>query len=210
MKTIAHLVLLVSFYSTSYGQSYWQQAVNYKMEVDMDVKTFRYSGKQELEYTNNSPDSLKKVFYHLYFNAFQPGSEMAVRIKTGKDKNTRFRVDIDSLKPNEIGYLKVANLKQEGKSLNFELSETILEVLLDRPLGPGENTRLTLDFDGQLPKMVRRSGRDSPEGIALSVAQWYPKIAEYDYEGWNAEPYLGREFHGVWGDFDVTITLDKH
>ena len=210
MKTIAHLVLLVSFYSTSYGQNYWQQAVNYKMEVDMDVKTFRYSGKQELVYTNNSPDSLKKVFYHLYFNAFQPGSEMAVRIKTGKDKNTRFRVDIDSLKPNEIGYLKVTNLKQEGKSLNFELSETILEVLLDRPLGPGENTRLTLDFDGQLPKMIRRSGRDSPEGIALSVAQWYPKIAEYDYEGWNAEPYLGREFHGVWGDFDVTITLDKH
>ena len=210
MKTIARLMLLISFYTTAYAQNYWQQAVDYKMEVEMDVETFRYSGNQELVYTNNSPDSLKKVFYHLYFNAFQPGSEMAVRIKTGKDKNSRFQVDIDSLKPNEVGYLKVTNLKQEGKSLNFGLSETILEVLLDQPLSPGKSTQLTLNFEGQVPKMIRRSGRDSSEGVALSMAQWYPKIAEYDYEGWNAEPYLGREFHGVWGDFDVTLSLDKH
>ena len=95
MRTKAFLILLLASYSSAYAQNYWQQAVDYKMDVEMDVQTFRYSGKQELLYTNNSPDSLKKVFYHLYFNAFQPGSEMAVRVKTGKDKNTRFRVDID-------------------------------------------------------------------------------------------------------------------
>ena len=209
MRTKACLILLLASYSSAYAQNYWQQAVDYKMDVEMDVQTFRYSGKQELLYTNNSPDSLKKVFYHLYFNAFQPGSEMAVRVKTGKDKNTRFRVDIDSLKPDEVGYLKVSNLKQDGVVLKYELSETILEVLLSDPLGPGKSTRLTLDFEGQVPKLVRRAGRNSAEGVALSMAQWYPKIAEYDYEGWNAEPYLGREFHGVWGDFDVTLTLDK-
>ena len=134
---------------------------------------------------------------------------MSVRVKTGKDKNTRFDTDIDSLRPDEIGYLKVLNLKQDGVTLKNELSETILEVLLSDPLGPGESTRLTLDFEGQVPKLVRRAGRNSAEGVALSMAQWYPKIAEYDYEGWNAEPYLGREFHGVWGDFDVTLTIDK-
>ena len=209
MRTKAFLILLLASYSSAYAQNYWQQAVDYKMDVEMDVQTFRYSGKQELLYTNNSPDSLKKVFYHLYFNAFQPGSEMAVRVKTGKDKNTRFRVDIDSLKPDEVGYLKVSNLKQDGVVLKYELSETILEVLLSDPLGPGESTRLTLDFEGQVPKLVRRAGRNSAEGVALSMAQWYPKMAEYDYEGWNAEPYLGREFHGVWGDFDVSLTLDK-
>ena len=209
MRTKACLILLLALSSTTYAQNYWQQAVDYNMDVDMDVKTFQYSGKQELLYTNNSPDSLKKVFYHLYFNAFQPGSEMAVRVKTGKDKNTRFRVDIDSLKPDEVGYLKVSNLKQEGAILKYKLSETILEVLLSRPLVPGESTRLTLDFEGQVPKLVRRAGRDSAEGVALSMAQWYPKIAEYDYDGWNAEPYLGREFHGVWGDFDVTLTMDR-
>ena len=134
---------------------------------------------------------------------------MSVRVKTGKDKNTRFDIDIDSLRPDEIGYLKVFNLKQDGVTLKNELSETILEVLLSDPLGPGESTRLTLNFEGQVPKLVRRAGRNSAEGVALSMAQWYPKIAEYDYEGWNAEPYLGREFHGVWGDFDVTLTIDK-
>ena len=209
MKTNKFLLILLAFCSLTYSQNYWQQSVNYKMEVDINVKTFKYSGKQELLYTNNSPDSLKKVFYHLYFNAFQPGSEMSVRVKTGKDKNTRFDTDIDSLRPDEIGYLKVLNLKQDGVTLKNELSETILEVLLSDPLGPGESTRLTLDFEGQVPKLVRRAGRNSAEGVALSMAQWYPKIAEYDYEGWNAEPYLGREFHGVWGDFDVTLTIDK-
>ena len=209
MRTKTCLFILLSLSLSAYSQNYWQQAVDYKMEVDIDVKTFKYSGKQELLYTNNSPDSLKKVFYHLYFNAFQPGSEMSDRIKTGKDKNKRFRIDIDSLEPNEVGYLKVSNLKQDGNVLKHELSETILEVSLSKPLIPGETTKLTLNFEGQIPKLVRRAGRNSSEGVALSMAQWYPKLAEYDYEGWNAEPYLGREFHGVWGDFDVTLTLDK-
>jgi hypothetical protein len=209
MKTTPYFFLLFIISSTTYGQSYWQQAVDYKMNVDVDVKTFEYSGEQELLYTNNSPDSLKKVFYHLYFNAFQPKSEMAVRIKTGKDKNTRFSLDIDSLKPSEIGYLRVYNLKQDGTLVKYELSETILEVVLSQPLFPGESTLLTLMFEGQVPKMARRAGRNSKEGVALSMAQWYPKMAEYDYEGWNAEPYLGREFHGVWGNFDVTLSLDK-
>ncbi|MEC7619901.1 MAG: M1 family metallopeptidase [Bacteroidota bacterium] len=209
MKTKTCLFILLSLSLSAYSQNYWQQAVDYKMVVDIDVKTFKYSGEQELIYTNNSPDSLKKVFYHLYFNAFQPGSEMSERIKTGKDKNKRFLIDIDSLKPNEVGYLKVSNLKQDGNVLKHELSETILEVLLSKPLMPGETTKLTLNFEGQVPKLVRRAGRNSSEGVALSMAQWYPKLAEYDYEGWNAEPYLGREFHGVWGDFDVTLTLDK-
>jgi len=209
MRTKTCLFILLSLSLSAYSQNYWQQAVDYKMEVDIDVKTFKYSGKQELLYTNNSPDSLKKVFYHLYFNAFQPGSEMSDRIKNGKDKNKRFRIDIDSLEPNEVGYLKVSNLKQDGNVLKHELSETILEVSLSKPLIPGETTKLTLNFEGQIPKLVRRAGRNSSEGVALSMAQWYPKLAEYDYEGWNAEPYLGREFHGVWGDFDVTLTLDK-
>ena len=209
MKTKTCLFILLALSLSAYSQNYWQQAVDYKMVVDIDVKSFKYSGEQELLYTNNSPDSLKKVFYHLYFNAFQPGSEMSERIKTGKDKNKRFLIDIDSLKPNEVGYLKVSNLKQDGNVLKHELSETILEVLLSKPLMPGETTKLTLNFEGQVPKLVRRAGRNSSEGVALSMAQWYPKLAEYDYEGWNAEPYLGREFHGVWGDFDVTLTLDK-
>jgi len=193
----------------SLSQNYWQQSVDYKMQVDIDVENYTYSGKQQLKYKNNSPDILKKVFYHLYFNAFKPGSEMSVKINSGKDKNNRFKVNIDSLTTEQIGYLKVHDLRQDGQILNTILSETILEVDLARPLIPGDSTLFTLDFFGKIPDLIRRAGKNSREGIALSMAQWYPKLAEYDNEGWNAEPYLGREFHGVWGNFDVKLTIDK-
>ena len=203
------LILLSFLLSTSVFAQYWQQAVDYTIEVEMDHETAQYKGNQTVVYTNNSPETLKKVFFHLYYNAFQPGSEMAIRLKNAADKNRRFKVDIDSLKPEQQGFLNVFNLKQDGVPLSPEKSETILEVPLTRPLASGESTTFSLEFQGQVPDVIRRAGKNSKEGIAFSMAQWYPKMAEYDYEGWNADPYTGREFHGVWGDFDVKITLDK-
>ena len=202
--------LFILFSVDAVSQNYWQQSVDYEMSVNIDVKSFQYDGKQKLIYSNNSPDTISKVFYHLYFNAFRPGSEMAARILNGKDKNKRFSIDINTIPKEEEGRLTVSNIKQDGVSLSTEHSGTILEVSLKKPLFPGENTTITLDFEGQVPKMIRRAGRDSKEGVALSMGQWYPKMAEYDYDGWNAEPYIGREFHGVWGDFDVTINIDKN
>lgn len=204
------LFLLLFCYCISVkSQKYWQQSVDYKMTVDVDVKTFKYNGQQTLVYTNNSPDTISKVFYHLFYNAFKPGSEMATRILSGKDPNKRFKIDINNIPKDEEGMLNVSNVKQNGVGLKIEYSETILEVSLNSILMPGDKTTISLDFEGQIPKIIRRAGRDSKEGVALSVAQWFPKIAEYDYDGWNAEPYIGREFHGVWGDFDVTINIDK-
>ena len=81
---------------------------------------------------------------------------------------------------------------------------------LTKPLLPGKKTTFTLDFDGQVPIQIRRSGRNNSEGVELSMAQWYPKMAEFDFEGWHADPYIAREFHGVWGNFDVKITIDKN
>ena len=208
MKTFFLTLLLIFSLNFSMSQ-YWQQAVDYTMEVSLDAETARYKGSQKLIYTNNSPETLKKVFYHQYFNAFQPGSEMAVRLKNGADKNRRFKVILDSLSADQRGFIKVSNLTQDGAAVITEDSETILEVTLNKPLGPGESTTLELDFEGQVPDVVRRAGKNSSEGVAFSMAQWYPKMAEYDLEGWNSDPYTGREFHGVWGNFDVKITLDK-
>ncbi len=190
--------------------SYWQQHVDYKMDIDMDVKSYQYKGKQTLVYTNNSPDVLGRVYYHLYFNAFQPGSEMDVRSRTIADPDRRVGDRISKLKPNEIGYIKVNSLKQNGKALNHETVGTVLEVDLAKPIQPGESVTFTMDFDAQVPQQIRRSGRDNAEGVALSMTQWYPKLAEYDFEGWHADPYIGREFHGVWGDFEVNLTIDKN
>jgi len=196
--------------STQTKDGYWQQHVDYDMEIDMDVNTFQYVGKQKLVYTNNSPDILNRVYYHLYFNAFQPGSEMDVRSRTIQDPDARVGDRISKLQPNEIGFIKVNSLKQNGKTISHETVGTVLEVRLDKPIQPGESVTFDMDFNAQVPVQIRRSGRNNKEGVALSMTQWYPKLAEYDDEGWHADPYIGREFHGVWGDFDVKLTIDKN
>ena len=208
MKQFVFFFLGLIMFQSAQSQ-YWQQAVDYTMEVALNHKSATYSGVQKIVYTNNSPETLNKVFYHLYFNAFKPGSEMAVRQKNSADKNTRFKISLDSLTPNQQGSLRVSGLSQNGVLLNPVDSETILEVPLHTPIAPGESALFELAFEGHVPDVVRRAGKNSSEGVAFSMAQWYPKMAEYDSEGWNADPYTGREFHGVWGDFDVKITLDK-
>ena len=223
MKKLLLLSFIIFGFSTVFSQNatYWQQHVDYKMDVTMDAKTSIYKGKQELIYTNNSQDTLKKVYYHLFNNAFQPGSEMDMRLQSIKDPDGRMftkinkddtekRSRIANLKPNEIGYLHVSNFKQDGIAVATNEIETILEVNLAQPILPGKSTVLTLDFEGQEPIQIRRSGRNNKEGIALSMSQWYPKMAEFDFEGWHADPYISREFHGVWGNFDVKITIDKN
>ena len=208
MKRI--LFFLIGLFVLQVGSAqYWQQAVDYTMEVTLDTETALYNGTQKLVYTNNSPETLNKVFYHLYFNAFKPGSEMAVRLKNAADKNRRFKISVDSLTQDQQGYLKVSGLTQDGVKLSPIDSETILEVPLNKPILPRESTTFELSFEGHVPDVIRRAGKNSSEGVAFSMAQWYPKMAEYDREGWNADPYTGREFHGVWGDFDVKITLNK-
>src|SRR5690554_6659252 len=200
----------------------FQQHASYKMEVDMDVKTFTYKGHQQLTYTNNSTDTLHRVFYHLYNNAFQPGSEMDIRLQTITDPDRRMvrtftknntkttQSRISDLTPDQIGYMKVSNFKQNGKACQTLVEGTILEVELVEPVLPNSKTVFTLDFDAQVPEQIRRSGRNSSEGVALSMTQWYPKMAEFDFEGWHTDPYIAREFHGVFGDFDVKITIDKN
>lgn len=192
---------------------YWQQNADYTMEVDMDVETYRYTGTQKLIYTNNSPDTLRRVFYHMYFNAFQPGSEMDMRLQNIQDPDGRMMDGGESriavLKPEEAGFLRSGSLTQDGQELSPVLEGTVLVVPLASPVLPGGSTTFDMRFEGQVPLQIRRAGRNNSEGVALSMSQWYPKIAEYDFEGWHADPYIAREFHGVWGNFDLKLTIDK-
>ena len=106
--------------TTTETASYWQQQIDYSMDIDVDVNNYQYKGTQKAVYTNNSPDELTKVFYHLYFNAFQPGSQMDVRSLNIKDPDRRVGDRISKLQPNEIGYIKVNSLQQNGVSVAFE------------------------------------------------------------------------------------------
>jgi hypothetical protein len=203
----------------------WQQKVKYTMNIDMNVQTNQYKGKQKLEYWNNSPDALDRVFFHLYWNAFQPHSMMDERsrrqgrIVLRKDRNGNDILDWDprvkdrivNLKPEEIGYEKVTSIKMDGRIQKTILHETILEVILDKPILPKSKVVFDMDWDAQVPLQVRRSGRDNPNtDVRYTMTQWYPKLCEYDYEGWHPTPYIAREFYGVWGDYDVTISIDKN
>ena len=223
MKKIlfSFIILTAGIVQAQNNTSYWQQHVDYKMDVEMNVENFKYTGTQELVYTNNSPDTLNRVFYHLFFNAFQPDSEMNARLESVPDPDSRMTTNkgtkenpeivsrISGLSEDQIGYLRVNNLTQDGKDLSYEEVGTVLEVELAEPILPGKKATFKMNFEGQVPEQIRRSGRNSAEGVALSMSQWYPKLAEYDFQGWHADPYIAREFHGVWGDFDVKITIDK-
>ncbi|NJB81397.1 M1 family metallopeptidase [Wenyingzhuangia aestuarii] len=215
------ILLFLGLLSFSANAQYWQQKTDYKMSIDMDVTTYQYKGNQEITYKNNSPETLTKVYYHLYNNAFQPGSAMDVKIQNMKDPDHRVMVNVGTeeapvnksrislLTPEEQGYLKVISLTQGGKALDYHVEGTILEVELAKPLKSGRKTRLKMKFEGQVPLQVRRSGRNNKEGVALSMTQWYPKLAAYDDEGWHANPYLGAEFYADWGDYEIDITIDK-
>jgi len=194
---------------SAYTAGYWQQEVDYTMNIIVDAPAHQFTGEQRIVYTNNSPDVIDRVFYHLYFNAFQPGSMMDVRSRTIEDPDNRVRDRIFNLSEDEIGYHRVQGLRQDGQELRFNVEGTILVAPLARPLLPGEQTILEMDFESQVPLQIRRSGWNNAEGVEFSMSQWYPKLAEYDYRGWHPNPYIGREFHGVFGRFDVKITIDK-
>ena len=196
--------------SVSFSQSnYWQQHVDYKMVIDVNVENHTYNGKQKLVFTNNSPETLDRVFYHLYFNAFKPGTDLEQNSRYSTDDSRTMSKNILMLDENDWGDVQIKWMLQDGKPLEFKVEETILDVALERPVKSGESTTLEMEFYVQTPAMIRRSGKKSDDGVAFSMSQWYPKLCQYDDEGWHANPYIGREFYGIWGDFDVTINIDK-
>ena len=202
-------ISLTSFLYAQPGPEYWQQAVNYEMDINMNVETNRYDGYQKLSYTNNSPDTLDRVFYHLFFNAFQPESMMDKRSRTISDPDRRIRDKILGYDETEIGYQRIDWIKQNGTEVEFTVEGTIMEVHLAEPIVPGEVVEFEMEYEAQVPLQTRRSGRDNAEGVRYSMSQWYPKIAAYSERGWHPNPYIGREFFAPFGTFDITIHIDR-
>ena len=171
----------------------WQQRIKYNINVTMDVAANRFTGTEKLEYTNNSPDTLSRMYFHLYWNAFQPNSSMDVRSRElgrtrisepkgqsdGLDWDARVKDRIGKLSPAEIGYQRVKSIKINGVAQKLKEHETILEVILTKPILPKTKVVMDVDFEAQVPLQVRRSGRDNKEGIRYSMSQWYPKMVEY-------------------------------
>ncbi len=223
IRSVVFSILVLSSVIGFSQSDRWQQRIKYNININVNDVANQFAGKENIEYTNNSPDTLTKLFFHLYWNAFRPNSSMDVRstelgkLSTRKDKqgnpvadwDSRVKDRIGKLKSNEIGYQNVKTVTINGIAQKLIEHETILEVQLSKPILPKSKTNIVVTFEAQVPIQIRRSGRDNAEGVRFSMSQWYPKMVEYDYQGWNANPYIAREFYGVWGDYDVTIKIDK-
>ena len=235
-KSILCILALIIFVNFSNAQAdRWQQHIDYKINAALDVTTNLVKGTEELIYTNNSPDTLRKVYFHMYWNAFAPNSAMDIRsrelgknylsVRRGapissastllgvdnvQDWDKRVKDRILNLTAKEIGSQKISQLIINGKVQKLIEHETILEVQLTQAIAPKTSVKMSLQFEAQVPVQIRRSGRDNAEGVGYSMSQWYPKLVEYDAQGWNTNPYIAREFYGVWGNYDVTIQLDKN
>jgi len=235
-KSMLTILAFICFVNLSNAQAdRWQQHIDYKINAALDVATNIVKGTEEIVYTNNSPDTLRKVYFHMYWNAFAPNSAMDIRSRelgknylsvkrgapitsastmTGQDNvqdwDRRVKDRIQKLAPNEVGYQRVSQILINGKAQKLVEHETILEVQLTQAIAPKTTAKLVLQFEAQVPVQIRRSGRDNAEGVRYSMSQWYPKMVEYDYQGWNTNVYIAREFYGVWGNYDVNIQLDKN
>ena len=185
----------------------WQMGADYEMSISLDTASHQYDGEMKLVWQNNSPDALDRAFFHLFFNAFQPGSMMDVRSRTIADPDPRVGDRIAGLPAAEWGWIQVEELQVNGKPATFQHDGTILDVALPASVKSGKKATFTMKWKAQVPRQIRRSGWRNSEGIEYSMTQWYPKLCEYDHDGWHTDPYVGREFHGIWADYEVSLQL---
>ncbi len=182
---------------------YWQQDVAYTIEATIEEQSHIIFGKQTLNYTNNSPDTLRFVYFHLYQNGYVKDSYTH---KLSLANNTRPR--FGSLEAQQLGIV-LDHIKADGQAVQTELDNTILKVILPQALMPGATMQFTMDFETYYDRgSIRRRMQmyDAWGHTHYNGCQWYPKISVYDARfGWDTQQHLGKEFYGDFGSFDVTL-----
>lgn len=190
---------------TKAQQPYWQQQVNHTINVSLTPATHSVKGFQQIQYTNNSPDSLAFIWFHIYPNAYK-NDKTAFSNQLLKNNRTDFYFAHDSSR----GYINQLSFMVDGKQLTTTPHPEhidIIKVLLDKPLAPNSSITINNNFNVKLPYNFSRSGY---VGNTYQVTQWYPKPAVYDAKGWHPMPYLDQgEFYYEFGNYDVTITVPK-
>ncbi|WP_125077743.1 M1 family metallopeptidase [Rufibacter latericius] len=184
-------------------QSYWQQEVNYKIDVTLNDVQHTLSGSEQIEYVNHSPETLTFLYFHLWPNAYQDRSTAFGKQQLLNDED-RFH-----FAPKEArGFISGLDFKIDGQNINWELdaqNPDIAKLTLNQPLAPGSRITISTPFQVKLPDSFSRLGH---VGQSYQISQWYPKPAVFDPKGWHPMPYLDQgEFYSEFGSFDVRITL---
>jgi hypothetical protein len=193
---IAAIALTSTFYSQ---KNTWQQEVNYAITANLDDQKGVVLGEENIEYTNNSKDSLSEIYLHLYWNAFKKGSHaFNVLVK-----------DQTEMTKSDFGSIEIESIKINGEIYSLEVFESIGKIKLKKPIAPAEKTQLIIKFSSNIPACINRAGKDNSAGTDFTLTQWYPKICRYDSQGWHTDPYFGREFAGTFGKYNVSISCNK-
>lgn len=207
MKYILILTSLVLCSLSVFSQDYWQQEVNYKIEVELDDKNHILRGFETFEYNNNSPNELDFIYVHVWPNAYK-NDQTALAKQLYIGGNDLLQFGADSLK----GYIDSLDFTSKGKALKWAFDEEhidIVKIEFSTPLAPDESIEISTPFKVKLPS--GRISRLGHIGQSYQITQWYPKPAVYDKDGWHQMPYLNQgEFYSEYGGYDVKITLPEN
>jgi hypothetical protein len=183
------------------GEEYWQQEVDYEIRVTLDVDNHMLTGASRIVYHNNSPDTLRAFYMHLYPNAFR--SKTSPLIRDYLQGTLYFFV---GLPKSMRGWINVTGLTVNGTGVQFAVDGTVLSSAFPKPLPPGATATIDISFN---EKIMKRLGRAGYVGDQYDMAQWYPKMAVYDKNGWHPDQYRMGEFYGEFGTYDVYLTLPE-
>jgi aminopeptidase N len=178
----------------------WQQRVIYQIQAALNDSSKIIDGTARLTYFNNSPFQLEKLYFHLYPNAFQPGSYLDLKNRASDNYS------MTNLKEKDASYCKVTHIGETGaEQVNFQVDNTIMAVPLNQPLNPGDSLVLNIQFQTKFGKNSYRMQARNGQFVAT---QWYPKVCVCDdHGGWHLDQHFGHEFYGEFGSYDVEITL---
>lgn len=205
--TLVFLLIFINFTAPCFSQqNYWQQQVNYTIDVSLNDKEHTLTGFEKIEYTNNSPDTLHFIWFHLWPNAHK-NDKTAYSDQALENGSTKFYFS----NKEDKGYINRMEFKVNNVMAVVEDHPNhidIIKLILPAPLPPGESINITTPFHVKLPHNFSRGGHD---GESYQITQWYPKPAVYDRNGWHPMTYLDQgEFYSEFGEFNVNITLPEN
>lgn len=204
-KILLFFLLFVSF-SVFSQKKYFQQQVDYAIDVTLNDNSHILHASEKIKYTNNSPDTLRFLFFHLWANAYK-NDRTAFSDQMVENNETDFYFS----KEEKRGFTDSLKFRVNGEEVNIsEYNNHTDVVLLEllNPLLPNETIEITTPFRVVIPEVFSRMGHKEQ---AYQISQWYPKPAVYDNKGWHPMPYLDQgEFYSEFGNFTVNITLPKN
>ncbi|MEJ2544373.1 MAG: hypothetical protein P8Y99_09935, partial [Calditrichaceae bacterium] len=202
MRSLLLIIIIALTTRFLFADAYFQQEVEYKINVTLNPDTKTYAGTEYIHYKNNSPDVLDYIWIHLYPNAYKDEST-----PFAKQQNLRRSRSFHFSDKSERGYLNLESVKLNSKILSWDYKPEAIDevkIILPQPLEPNQSVDLKLDFKGKFPKSFSRMSYFNQTHFAAT--QWYPKVVVYDKFGWHPDSYLDMgEFYGEFARFDVSI-----